>query len=729
MAGKEIIVDTNAAEQFRDPPASTSIVSWVITRVRDWEDHRKQNYDKKWNEYYRMWRGIWDQADKSRESERSRLIHPALSQAIDSTVAEIEEAMFGQKKWFDVSDDATDQNEVDIAMWRDQLAEDFTREDVESALSEIVLNGTIYGTGIGKIILNEVEEKTIAPQSIGDSGILKPTVHTENTIRVGLTPVHPQEFVIDPTARTIDDALGMAHITEVTKHDIQRKQMDGTYKSGVLSTFTDDIVGSGYESQKGELKTIREEDKVLLIEYHGFVPKHLLDGVRDEDAMAADEAEVIETDEEALVEAIVTIANGGTLLRAVENSYLMGDRCFVAYPHKKVPNRFWGRGVAEEGYNPQKGLDAEMRGRIDAMALSIHPMMAMDATRLHRGADLRVAPGRNILTNGSPKDILMPFNFGQVNPSTFNQSADLERQVQMSTGAMDSATPVGENRRNETFGGMSMIQGAAIKRNKRTLANIERKFTTPFINKAAWRYMQFAPERYPVEDIKFNVHSTLGIVAREMEQQQLANLMKTVPSESPAFWMLLKGVFEHSDVSSREEYLMIIDQMMKQSLQKQAQPEPDPLVQIKMKEMEIDAQLEAAKLKQKAGEDEKDFLVEVEKLKIERDELRLKEQKIILDAKIALAAQEQDSLVTAVQMSQKDTKDKLDLVLKASQMAAKEPSVVQVGGSDNKQKKRKVKVQRTDAGLQGIIEEIQDAPERQNVNVKRTPDGLEAVVG
>lgn len=718
----DVIVDAQGggrgAQQQREMPMASSLVSWVMTRVRDWEDHRKQNYDERWKEYWRMWRGFWSQQDKSRDSERSRLIHPALSQAVDSTVADLEQAVFGQGNWFDVSDDYNDEDKTDIAMWRDQMEEDLEKEDVESAMSEIFLNGALCGTGIGKITLHEREEKRIVPKTIGDSDVLEPTVEVTPTIRVGLTAVDPFEFVIDPSARTVNDGLGCAHITTVPKHSVQRKMTQGIYRKVSLAGYNDTFVGETSKQDRPELKDLREEDKTMIIEYHGFVPKRLLEGVASEyTGDEYDEAEEIVTDDdETLVEAIVTIANSGTLLRAVENPYLMGDRCFLAYQHDIVPNKFWGRGVCEKGYNPQKGLDAELRGRIDAMALSIHPMMAMDATRLHRGSDLRVAPGKNILTNGSPRDILMPFQFGQVNPTTFSQSADLERQVQMATGAMDSATPIGDNRRNETLGGMSMIQGASVKRTRRTLAAIERKFIKPFIHKAAWRFMQFAPNRYPVEDIQFVTHSTLGIMARELEQNQLANMMKTVPAESPAFWMLLKGIFEHSDISIREEMLPMIDFMMKQSLQKQANPQPDPLVQIKLQELELRKQLETAEIQRKTQKDSKDAEIEVQRLMLQLEEIRRKEREMILEAKLQLAEQEQDSLVTAVQMSQKESKDQMDMILKMQQEAAKNageskaPQVININGEKatlarEKAARRKVKITRTPDGLEGRIEE------------------------
>ena len=62
----------------------------------------------RFEEYYRLWRGMWDPADSERRSERSRIISPALQQAVESNVAELEEATFGRGKWFDVSDNLGD---------------------------------------------------------------------------------------------------------------------------------------------------------------------------------------------------------------------------------------------------------------------------------------------------------------------------------------------------------------------------------------------------------------------------------------------------------------------------------------------------------------------------------------------------------------------------------------------------------------------------------------------
>lgn len=102
-----------------------------------------------------MFRGIWDAADKTRESERSRLITPALQQAVESKQAEISEAIFGRGEWFDIVDDRQDKDKNDIALVRQQMHEDFKFSKVKKSIDDIILNGELYGTLIGEIVVKE----------------------------------------------------------------------------------------------------------------------------------------------------------------------------------------------------------------------------------------------------------------------------------------------------------------------------------------------------------------------------------------------------------------------------------------------------------------------------------------------------------------------------------------------------------------------------------------------
>jgi hypothetical protein len=292
------------------------------------------------------------------------------------------------------------------------------------------------------------------------------------------------------------------------------------------------------------------------------VPRELLDNATKED----DDEEVVElTGSESkskYVEAVVVIANGGVLLKAEANPYMMQDRPVVAFPWDVVPGRFWGRGVCEKGYNSQKALDTELRARIDALSLTIHPMLAVDATRLPRGAKPEVRPGKMILTSGDPREVLQPFNFGQVSQITFAQASALQQMVQQATGAVDSAGIAGSVNGEATAAGISMSLGAIIKRHKRTLINFQQSFLIPFVKKAAYRYMQFDPENYPVADYKFNATSSLGIIAREYEVTQLVQLLQTMQKDSPLYNTLIQSIIDNMNLSNREELIAAMQQAM-----------------------------------------------------------------------------------------------------------------------------------------------------------------------
>jgi hypothetical protein len=274
---------------------------------------------------------------------------------------------------------------------------------------------------------------------------------------------------------------------------------------------------------------------------------------------------------------------------------MMKDRAIVAYPHDTVPGRFWGRGVSEKGYNPQKALDAELRARIDALAYLTYPTMGADATRLPRGLDLKIKPGRLFLTNGRPSEILEPIVFGNLNPATFEQSGDLERMVQMGTGAMDSATGTESNARNATASGMSMIQGGFIKRSKRAMRNVETKFLDKIIQKSLWRYMEFDPERYP-QDFKFQVNSTMGIMAREFEQTMLTQMLQVIPPESPIFPAVIKGIIENSASANKSELMGALKAMMTPDPQAEQKKQMMEMLQFEGMKAEVDEKKEKANL-------------------------------------------------------------------------------------------------------------------------------------
>lgn len=578
--------EENKESMYEQPTeAERELTSWVVDHCDRWRDHRDSNYQELWEEYERIFRGIWDAADKTRDSERSRIISPATQQAVETRHAEIMEAIFGNGEFFDISDDIKDLdgNPLDIEAIRKQLHEDFKKDKIKKAVDQIELMAEIYGTGIGEIIVGTEMEYTPATQPM--PGVQAAAIGVQETERVTvkIKPVNPKNFLIDPNADSVDDALGVAIEKYVSIHKVVENIEKGIYKkANIGAVYSDEDL-----EPTQELRTYHD-DKVKLLTYYGLVPKEYLYPEEDEYEELFPEGS--EADEHCnLVEAIIVIANDGVLLKAEESPYMMKDRPVVAYQDDTVPGRFWGRGTVEKAYNMQKAIDGQLRAHMDSLALTTAPMIAMDATRLPRGAKFEIKPGKAILTNGAPSEILYPFKFGQTDGNAVAAAQNFERMLLQATGTVDSAGMPSNVPRDASAGGMSMAMAGIIKKYKRTLTNFQEDFMIPFINKAVFRYMQFDPERYPSVDMKFVPTATLGILAREFEQQQMIALLQTLGPNTPVLPLILKGILENSSLSNRGDLIAALQQMS----------QPDPAAQqAVMQQQQAQMQLLAAQVQE-----------------------------------------------------------------------------------------------------------------------------------
>jgi len=536
------------------------IVAFVVNHCDRWRDYRNTNYLDLWDEYERIFRGEWAVEDRMRDSERSRIVTPAAQQAVETRHAEIMEAIFGQGEFFDIEDDIKDVNgnPLDVEMIKKQLNEDFKLDKIRKSIDQIELMAEIYGTGIGEIVV--ITDKTFEPATQQIPGQQQAAIGVVEKERIGVrvVPINPKNFLFDPNGTSIEDCLGVAIEKYVSIHKIVKGQEDGIYKKVDIGTSPED----------DRLEPTQEvvqyrDDKVKLLTYYGLVPKELLSG--KEEVVELFPESSVQDEYDNLVEAIVVIANDGILLKAEESPYMMKDRPVVCYQDDTVPNRLLGRGTIEKAYNMQKAIDAQIRSHLDSLALTTSPMIAMDATRLPRGAKFEVKPGKAILTNGAPSEILYPFKFGNTDGNNIATAKDFERMLLQATGTLDSQGMVSQVARDGQS--MSLAVATIIKKYKRTLVNFQEDFLIPFIQKAVYRYMQFDPERYPSVDFKFIPTATLGIIAREYEQQQLIGLLQTLGPNTPVLPIILKGILGNSSLSNRAELIATLEQM--------SQPNPE----------------------------------------------------------------------------------------------------------------------------------------------------------
>lgn len=613
------MAEKQTSVQWEMPTESDNeLAQFVVSHCDRWRDHRDTNYLEDWKEYERIFRGQWAAEDKTRDSERSRIISPATQQAVETRHAEIVEAIFGNGEFFDIKDDIADYNgnPMDVEEMKLKLQEDMSNKGkIKKAVDQVELMAEIYGTGICEMVVKQEKELIPSTMPIPGSNQAAYGVQEKDYFCVKYMPVNPKNFLIDPNATSVDDAMGVAVEKFVSIHKIVEGMEKGIYRKVDIGPY-----GVDDDLEPTQEITQYQDDKVKLLTYYGLVPREYLEQLENEGEEVVDLFPEDSTADNysGLVEAIVVIANDGLLLKAEKNPYMMEDRPVVAYQDDTVPNRFWGRGTVEKAYNMQKAIDAQLRSHLDSLALTTAPMIAMDATRLPRGSRFEVKPGKAILTNGSPSEILFPFKFGETSQNNAATAKEFERMLLQATGTLDSQGVVSQASRDASAAGMSMAVAGIIKKYKRTLTNFQEDFMIPLVRKSAFRYMQFDPERYPSADFKFVATGSLGIMAREYEQSQMIGLLQTLGPDTPVLPVLLKGIIGNSSLANRAELMATLDQMM------QPNPEQQQMAQMAQQLQVEQSQATTQSLQARAMRDQAEAQKTAVETQLMPEELRAK---------------------------------------------------------------------------------------------------------
>jgi hypothetical protein len=124
--------------------------------------------------------------------------------------------------------------------------------------------------------------------------------------------------------------------------------------------------------------------------------------------------------------------------------------------------------------------------------------------------------------------------------------------------------------------------------------NFQNTFLIPMINKAVWRKIQFDVERYPVVDYKFVPYSTMGIMAKELEMQQMVSMLQSIPKDSPAFDTLLLAVFQNSSMHNRDQIVNSLMQGMQPNPQQQQMQQMQMQLDMEQKKADIQKTLAEA---------------------------------------------------------------------------------------------------------------------------------------
>lgn len=589
-----VVEDNHEPKESQGKKPGSGLSGWVMGYVTAWRQVRDSEYQGTWDRAYQTYRGTWVPNSQSKTRERSKLIPPGFAMAVDLTVAEIVEGIFSRYAFFDLSDEATPEEKQAADVARKNLLHDLYNDGIIDTITEAVLCGALYGNGILKIHTGvETIARPVRTPTLGKDGkivtrsdgqpmmtVVKKTVEKAVVYPVS---IEPGQFVMDPGTDDPEEMLGFAFEYPMPLHLIRQRQKDRQYLPGDVGAYHGPVESAVSNRTNPSLDTSRV-DTAEITEWHGYVPRALL-GMAIAKAKGDEVAFAAAADplDDELVDAIVMIANGSTILKAQANPSLMEDRAVVTWQHGTIPGRFTGRSVWEMAKHVHLAQEAEMRARVDNLAWTSNPMLKADLTKLPPKTNFDAWPGKVWATRGNPDEAIKEMRFADINSSTFQHMADLTTMMQQATGTVDSLASARSNIRDETATGSALAASGFLKRAKRVMYNIEGALTR-LVRKLLTRKMQYEPDRYP-EFHEYVVEGTMGMMAREVEAQQLLQALQFVDKSSPAHLLVLRSWFAGSSSPDRSDVLGAIDKMM----------QPDPKQQ-QIQEMTQKLQIENAVL-------------------------------------------------------------------------------------------------------------------------------------
>ncbi|RMG01876.1 MAG: hypothetical protein D6726_08685 [Nitrospirae bacterium] len=408
------------------------IAEVVQSKFRAWEDARSEK-TAKWEQYYRLWRCIESEEDKTRSTERSKIKIPATKGAIDAAFDNIYSMIFSRTPFFDV-EGRTVEWMPRAEIIKQYLSYLFYKQKFPSQYAMFIKEMLLYGTGIGMVEITRDVVKHIEKRPRFDFAGLQigsvVEVVEKEVIRPRFQPISIFDFFIDPSTEGIQEGEGCIVRSRKFLHELRAKQRKGII-SGV--EFLEDNGHTGdmddeleYRLGIGGMSNIGTDKRKVVLDYWGWMDEEDLE-------KAGYEGEI--EDGGAEVHAIVC---DGVCLKLAPNPLVTKERPFVKDCFEEIPGEFYGIGIAEICEGPQRALDATVRARLDNKAIAINQIFGINVKRLVPGQDLKVYPGKTFLVEGPVREAIEQFRVADVTSGTYQEAIEYERYIQEASGISKS---------------------------------------------------------------------------------------------------------------------------------------------------------------------------------------------------------------------------------------------------------------------------------------------------
>ena len=421
-----------------------------------------------------------------------------------------------------------------------------------------------------------------------------------------------EDIYIDPTCMdNMDKCQFVIHRYET---DLSSLRADGRYKNlDQVEKHEGQVRDNGYYPQDHTYFTFEDKarKKMVMYEYWGNY----------------------DVNEDGIAEPIVCSWIGNTVVRLQSNPYPDKKPPFIVVPFNAVPFQIYGDSLASVIGDNQKVKTAIIRGVIDNMAQSNNGQVGMKKGSLDIANRKKFLQGNNFEYNGDKGDFWQG-SYNQIPGSAFDVMTLMNNEIESQTGVKSFSGGITGNSLGSSATGARGALDATATRRISLVRNIAENLIKPLMRKwmsynaeflEAEEIVRITNEEFiPIkrDDLTGNIDIDISISTAEdnnAKSQELSFLLQTLGNTMPfeMTQMIIAEIAKLSRMPDLEKRIRDFKQ------------EPDPAAQqMQQAEMERLAlenqklQSEIARNNARAGEDEIDIQLKMQKAQVEAAKAR-----------------------------------------------------------------------------------------------------------
>lgn len=421
-----------------------------------------------------------------------------------------------------------------------------------------------------------------------------------------------EDIYIDPTC--MDDIDKCQFVIHRYETDLSTLKLDGRYKNlDKVEKYEGQNRDYGYYPQDHTYFTFSDiaRKKMVVYEYWGNY----------------------DVNEDGIAEPIVCSWIGNTIIRLQGNPYPDKKPPFIIVPFNAVPFQMHGDSLASVIGDNQKVKTAIIRGIIDNMAQSNNGQVGMRKGALDMANRKKFLQGGNFEYNGSKEDFWQG-SYNQIPGSAFDMMTIMNNEIESQTGVKSFSGGISGNALGSTATGARGALDATATRRISLVRNVAENLIKPLMRKwmaynaeflDAEEVVRITNEEFvPIrrDDLSGNIDIDISISTAEdnnAKSQELSFLLQTLGNTMP-FEMTQMIIAEIARLSRMPELeKKIID------FKQQPDPAQQMMQQVEMERIALENEKlksEIARNNARAGEDEIDMQLKIQKAEVEAAKAR-----------------------------------------------------------------------------------------------------------